>query len=241
MKRITALLLSLLLVTGCASEPPLLERELGTFDLKLGTAPPRSMAQGLVQPRQADAFHGGLDLSHASGLYVGHWSPSVGLADGRQLEVNSYLGYAQPAAGQQLGYEVGLMRYSFAQGAAWDRHELYGGLTLGSRRLGAALGSDAGRRDGTLLLDLGTLTPLAVGVRMQYASHALATPRQLDDGRRVSLYSDWSLNLSRPWLGLQLELSYSDSSLGGGECVAYKGQNPRCDGLFTLRAERRLF
>ncbi|MCQ4052144.1 hypothetical protein FK514_30880, partial [Klebsiella pneumoniae] len=92
---------------------------------------------------------------------VGQWSPSVGLVDGRQLEVNSYLGYVQQNDHDQLGYEIGLMRYSFPDLPEWDRHEYYGGLTLGDRRLGAALNSAAGRTDSTLYLDLGTVTPFA--------------------------------------------------------------------------------
>jgi len=241
MKRILPIITSLLLAAGCASEPQVLERELGTFDLKLGTEPARSMAQGLVQPSTGNAFHGGLDLTHASGLYVGQWSPSVGLVDGRQLEVNSYLGYAQQNDHDQLGYEIGLMRYSFPELPEWDRHEYYSGLTLGDRRLGAALNSAAGRTDRTLYLDLGTVTPFAVGVRVKYSSHALAAPHYLGGGDSVDLFSDWSLDLSRPWLGLQLNLSYSDSSLSGQACSAYSGQNPRCDGLLTFRAERQLF
>ena len=44
------------------------QRELGDFDLKLATTPSRSMAQGLVKPSTTGSFHGGLDLSHDSGL-----------------------------------------------------------------------------------------------------------------------------------------------------------------------------
>lgn len=230
-----------LLIAGCASPPPLLERDLGAFDLKLGTDAARSMAQGLVQPGASGAFHGGLDLSHASGLYVGQWTPSVGLSEGRQLEVNSYLGYLQQAESDQLGYEIGLMRYSFPETGEWGRLQYFGGVTLGQRSLGAALNSTPERTDSTLYLDLGRVTPFAVGVRMSYSSHALAQPRPLDGGGSIRLFNDWSLNLSRPWLGLQLDLSYSDSSLDQHECDAYSGRNPRCDGLLTLRAERRLF
>lgn len=240
MYRFTPLLTGLLLMTGCAGQPGTLERDLGAFDLRLGTEPARSMAQGLVQPGASGAFHGGLDLSHASGLYVGQWTPSVGLSEGRQLEVNSYLGYLQHAVDGQLGYELGLMRYSFPESDDWGRLQYYGGLTLGSRSLGAALNSTTERRDSTLYLDLGRVTPFGVGVRLSYSSHALATPHRFAGGS-VSLFSDWSLNLSRPWLGLQFDLSYSDSNLERTECGAYSGRNPRCDGLLTLRAERRLF
>ncbi|KIQ56576.1 TorF family putative porin, partial [Pseudomonas fluorescens] len=67
------------------------QRELGDFDLKLGTTPTRSMAQGLVTQSSTGSFHGGLDLSHDSGWYAGQWSPSAGLTS--DLEVDSYMGF----------------------------------------------------------------------------------------------------------------------------------------------------
>ena len=43
------------------AEAQIFQRELGDFDLKLGTTPTRSMAQGLVKPAAVGSFHGGLD------------------------------------------------------------------------------------------------------------------------------------------------------------------------------------
>lgn len=233
--------LCLVLLAGCASDTRVIERELGEFDLKMGTAPTRSMAQGLVAPTTAGAFHGGLDLSHASGWYVGQWSPSAGLSAERQLELNTYAGYAeQPAAGGP-GYELGLIRYSFPELQQWNRNEYYAGLTLDERRIGAALSDAPGRTDSTLYLDLGSVTPFAVGLRMKYATHALDSPRTLPGGERVRVFSDWSLNLSRPWLGIQLDLSYTDSNLRTRQCGVYSGINAECGEVVTFRAERPLF
>lgn len=67
-KILTALIIGL---SGCASQPEVVEREVGQFDLRLGTAPTRSMAQGLVSPTAGSTFRGGLDLTHSSGFYVG--------------------------------------------------------------------------------------------------------------------------------------------------------------------------
>ena len=235
------LALAMLLSAACVAESDVLEREVGDFDLKLGTAPTRSMAQGLVRPTTAGAFHGGLDLTHASGWYVGQWSPSVGLSEGSQLQVNSYLGLARQPFNASLGYELGLIRYSFPEVSGRDHNEYYAGLNLAGSRLGAALSNSLGRTDSTLFLDLGALKPFGVGLRMKYANHALDEPRYLADGGSVRVYNDWSLNLSRPWLGIQLDMSYTGSSLGGPQCGAYSGQNVRCDGLLMFRVERPLY
>lgn len=71
--RIPVVLLTFSLLACPASYGQVFQRELGDFDLKLGTTPSRSMAQGLVTPSSTGSFHGGLDLSHDSGWYVGQW------------------------------------------------------------------------------------------------------------------------------------------------------------------------
>jgi len=237
----TLLRLALLLVAGCATQTKVVERELGDFDLKLGSAPTRSMAHGLVQPTTAGVFHGGLDLSHASGWYVGQWSPSVGLGEGSQLEMNSYLGYARRPLDEAPGYELGVIHYSFPEIADRDRDEFYAGLNFAGTRLGAALSSKPRRTDSTLYLDFGSVTPFGVGLRGKYGTYALDRPRFFDDGSSVRVFNDWSLNLSRPWLGIQLDFSYTDSDLQGPECGAYSGQNAQCASLLMFRAERPLY
>lgn len=237
----TLLRLALLLVAGCATQTKVVERELGDFDLKLGSAPTRSMAHGLVQPTTAGVFHGGLDLSHASGWYVGQWSPSVGLGEGSQLEMNSYLGYARRPLDEAPGYELGVIHYSFPEIADRDRDEFYAGLNFAGTRLGAALSSKPRRTDSTLYLDFGSVTPFGVGLRLKYGTYALDRPRFFDDGSSVRVFNDWSLNLSRPWLGIQLDVSYTDSDLQGPECGAYSGQNAQCASLLMFRAERPLY
>ena len=88
-----------------------MERDLGQFDLKLATTPTRSMAQGLVTPSgSSDSFHGGLDLTHASGFYFGQWTPNMGLNSDSGMELDSYMGFKKPFD-NTLGYELGMIRY----------------------------------------------------------------------------------------------------------------------------------
>jgi len=224
---------------GCASQPQIVEREVGQFDLKLGTAPTRSMAQGLVSPTAGSTFRGGLDLAHTSGMYVGQWAPSMGLLQGT-LELNTYVGYAQQRFADTPGFELGVIRYSFPEMENWDRHQYYAGINLAGSRLGGALSSSPGRTDSTLLLELGSFRPFDLDVRLKYASHSMDSP-MYHVGGSVRVFDDWSLNLSRPLLGIHLDLSYTDSNLSGPECGVYNGQNAHCEGFFMLKAERALF
>lgn len=234
-----ALSLGALIVCQCASAQVMV-RELGDFSLKLGTSPTRSMAQGLVTQSGSGSFHGGLDLSHDSGFYFGQWSPNVGVTPDSSMEVDSYLGFKKPFD-QTLGYELGMIRYSYPDTSQIDTHEFYAGLRILDSRVGAAFSNDIGRRDSTLIVDLGGIEQLGLGVRMQYANHQYDTPQQIADGSMVTSFNDWSLNLSRPWLGIDMNLIYSGSSLTGTDCSAYSGHNPNCEGTFTLKAVRSFF
>jgi uncharacterized protein (TIGR02001 family) len=215
------------------------QRELGDFDLKLGTTASRSMAQGLVKPSSSGSFHGGLDLTHDSGFYVGQWAPSMGLSPGKNLEVDSYVGFKQPFD-QTLGYEVGMIHYSYPKVDTLDSQELFGGLTLLGSRFGAAVSNDPDKLNRTLFANLSGNQPFGIGISMKYTPHQLYTPVSVDDGY-IGSFTDWSVQLSRPFMGIDLDLIYSDSSLSGNNCSAYSGHNSQCDGLVTLKAEHTFY
>jgi uncharacterized protein (TIGR02001 family) len=61
------------------------------------------------------------------------------------------------------------------------------------------------------------------------------------DGGYVGSFTDWSVQLSRPFMGIDLDLIYSDSNLSGSDCSAYSGHNSQCDGLVTLKAEHSFY
>ncbi|EJM18973.1 hypothetical protein PMI22_03072 [Pseudomonas sp. GM21] len=215
------------------------QRELGDFDLKLGTTASRSMAQGLVKPSSSGSFHGGLDLTHDSGFYVGQWAPSMGLSPGKNLEVDSYVGFKQPFD-QTLGYEVGMIHYSYPKVDTLDSQELFGGLTLLGSRFGAAVSNDPDKLNRTLFANLSGNQPFGIGISMKYTTHQFYTPVSVDDGY-IGSFTDWSVQLSRPFMGIDLDLIYSDSSLSGNNCSAYSGHNSQCDGLVTLKAEHTFY
>ncbi|MBA1232554.1 hypothetical protein G7013_23170 [Pseudomonas viridiflava] len=238
--RLHALTFSALLISQYASAQ-IMERDLGDFDLKLATTPTRSMAQGLVTPSGGSgSFHGGMDLTHDSGFYFGQWAPNMGFTPDSALEVDSYMGFKKPFD-NTLGYELGMIRYSYPDTSQIDSHEFYAGLRMLDSRVGAAFSNDVGSRDSTVFIDLGAIERLGIGVRMQYANHQFDTPQTSDSGGQISGFNDWSLNLSRPWLGIDMNLIYSGSSLSGGDCSVYSGHNTRCDGTFTLKAVRSFF
>ncbi|MFV3324970.1 TorF family putative porin [Pseudomonas sp. NY15372] len=217
-----------------------IQRELGDFDFKLGTTASRTMAQGLISPSAVGAFHGGLDLSHPSGWYVGQYAPSVGLSPTSTLRLDSYLGYKR-RFDDSLGLEAGLIHYSQPNLADSDSYALYGGVSVFGSRFGGALRDNPGNRTGTLFADFGQLPLFDVGLTVKLAHHRLGTPFTIGDGSHVDTFNDWSLELSRPWLGIDLNLIYSNSDLRGGGCDAYAGINSYCESMVTLKAQRSFF
>lgn len=217
------------------------ERELGDFDLKLGTSPVRSMAQGLVKPDSSSNLHGGLDLTHDSGLYFGQWAPTVGSTPDSHLEVDSYAGYKHPFSTLMgMGLELGTIRYSYPDQRGLDTQEYYAGLKILDTRFGAAFSNDPDKRNSTLFANLGEL-PLGIGVTVKYTNHLLNVPVLVESGELIGAFNDWTLSLTRPMFGVDLGLSYSDSNLSGQECAAYSGHNDYCEGALTLTAVSSLF
>ena len=91
-----------------------------------------------------------------------------------------------------------------------------------------------------LFADLGGNQPFGIGISMKYTTHQLNTPVAVDGGY-VSSFVDWSVKLSRPFMGVDLDLIYSNSNLSGSDCSAYSGHNSQCDGLVTLKAARAFY
>lgn len=237
---------SLVLAAGLLAMPiaygQVAERDLGDFDLKIGTTPSRSMAAGLVQPATVGTLHGGLDVSHDSGFYAGQWSPSVGLTPDSELEIDSYAGFKHPFdKNLGLGYEAGIIHYSYPQLANTDSHEFYAGLKVLDTRFGAAYNQAVDSRNSTLFASLRGLPVVDVDMSFKVTNHQLNAPYALGSGGQVATFNDWSLQLSKPWKGVNLDFIYTDSNLRGEDCAAYSGHNPECEGVFTVQAVRAFF
>jgi len=119
--------------------------------------------RGVTQSDDQAALSGGLDLSHASGLYAGAWSSSL---DGGQYELDLYAGYAAAANG--LAYDLGVIHYRYPVGdAALDFEELYLEVGMGPFTAGLAWTfhlEDEARDEGDLYTHIGGELPLRAGL-----------------------------------------------------------------------------
>ena len=62
--------------------------------------------RGISQTNKKPAFQGGIDISHASGLYVGNWNSNVDSAffNGANIEMDFYGGYKLPLGDYSLDF-----------------------------------------------------------------------------------------------------------------------------------------
>jgi uncharacterized protein (TIGR02001 family) len=133
-----------------------------------------------------------------------------------------------------------MIHYSYPTVETLDSQEFFGGLTLLGSRFGAAFSNDPDKQNSTVFADLSGNQPFGIGVSMKYTTHQLNAPVSVEGGY-VGSFTDWSVTLSRPFMGIDLDLIYSDSSLSGSDCSAYSGHNSQCDGLVTLKAQHAFY
>lgn len=81
------------------------------------------------------AIQGGLDYTHASGVYVGSWNASVDWLAGNSIESDLYAGYRFKAAPFDL--DVGAITYLYPGNSAGNTTELYAGVGWSSEAVGA--------------------------------------------------------------------------------------------------------
>lgn len=80
--------------------------------------------RGITQTGGAAAVQGGLDYSHASGLYAGTWISDVSFAPST-FETDLYAGYAGKVG--DVGFDVGVLQYYYRGNNALSTTEFYAG------------------------------------------------------------------------------------------------------------------
>ena len=80
--------------------------------------------RGITQTGGGASVQGGLDYSHASGLYAGTWISNLN-GGTASYETDFYGGYAGKAAG--FGYDVGVIEYYYRGATSLNTTEFYAG------------------------------------------------------------------------------------------------------------------
>ena len=194
--------------------------------------------RGIGQTNGDPAVQAGLDYTHASGVYAGTWWTNVSwLSDAsdevsNSLETDVYAGYRGSFG--DFGYDVGVLRYlypgSFPRGfTSPHTTELYvaGSWRMFTLKYSHAMTNLFGFDDseGAGYLELNGAFELGAGLglvahvghqRIPSGSVGGVEIRSRDD----CSYTDWSLGLTKEFVGLDWKLSWIDTNAdgGAGEC-----------------------
>lgn len=85
--------------------------------------------RGITQSTQDPAIQGSIDFAADSGWYVGAWGSNVDFGDTDvDLEVDFYTGFSGSSEAG-LGYDAGIVYYSYPDDSSLDYLEIYGSLS----------------------------------------------------------------------------------------------------------------
>lgn len=187
--------------------------------------------RGVSQTDNQMAIQGGFDYGHDSGIYIGTWASNVDSSffdNGRdpQIELDLYAGYSG-SFGENLGYDVGFIRYEYPSADSVDTNEWYASGSYSTGGLGdfslsvnyspklqfilsdqSALYYKAGYDTTLPWYDIGFSAH--VGYSTGDAFDVGATGVAKGDAGFSDSYTDWSIGVSKTVYGVDLGLTYTD-------------------------------
>ena len=176
--------------------------------------------RGISQTNKKPAFQGGLDISHASGFYVGNWNSNIDSAfyNGSNLEMDFYGGYKKSVG--DLGFDVGLLQYYYpgaktGGGEKYDTLEGYIGASWKwlSAKYSYTFSDYFGlvNSDGSGYLDLAFTMEVAPKLNL-VAHYGMQTVKNYDPLD----YNDWKLGVTYDLAGWILGAAYVDTDADKG-------------------------
>ena len=191
--------------------------------------------RGISQTDNQLAIQGGFDYAWDNGFYVGTWASNVdpdffnGDDNGQdpQTEVDLYGGYSGEYNG--VGYDFGYLRYEYPGFGLADTNEIYvsasymgfGFSVNYSDELAFLPSSEsawyvAASYDYELPNEVG----LSFHVGQSFGdafdvSAAQSTPKKFG---LTDAYTDWSIGISKSWMGADYALTYTDVNIDKDDC-----------------------
>jgi uncharacterized protein (TIGR02001 family) len=194
--------------------------------------------RGISQTNRNPAIQGGFDydlpLNDLLGLYLGIWGSNVDFGDGDDSTVElDYYGGFKGTVAEIWGWDLGYIYYDYPSESFNDYWELYGLgsvdiMAIATLNAGIWYSNDFFANSGNAWYyeggaDFNLPWELTLGTHIGWQDF---------DEKGLKDYKDWKFSLSRPLLGFDLELAYTDTDLNKRDCG---GQN-LCDDrvIFTV-------
>ena len=193
--------------------------------------------RGVSQTDSGPAISGGFDWAYDTGwnglsLYVGTWGSNIdpqffGGDSKPSMELDGYLGLSGSMG--EIGYDVGWLRYFYPGGGFNDTTEWHiggswkwFGATYYYSKDWFGTDDDSSRIEGKFDYDL----PYEI-------AFSATVGKNFGDGTKDivgSDYTDWSLGVSKSYLGVDWGLTYTDTNIDKTDC----GDDSLCDTHYVV-------
>ncbi|TBU94605.1 hypothetical protein DNJ95_17145 [Stutzerimonas kirkiae] len=219
----------------------------GTFDVSMtATLATDYIWRGQSQTAGAGAIQGSLDIAHESGLYIGTWASNVDSewTGGSSVEIDYYVGYAGSIT-DDIGYDLSWNTYTYPKASDLTSKEVIASLNGYGFTVGTKYAYDP---NSALYTWIGYdyELPQGFGLHLAYGrTDTKDTLAVVEDNSGVviyqdtkSKYDDWSVGVSKNFIGLDFLLAYTDTDIKSGTCEAWYGDKDYCDTNVTLSVSK---
>jgi uncharacterized protein (TIGR02001 family) len=164
--------------------------------------------RGISQNDESETLQLGMNYSLESGVYIGAWASEVdyGVGSNATWELDLMAGYAWGDAVDSIGYDVGVVYYTYPSSSTEDDvYEIYGGITRGmfSGKVWVAPDIDS---DMAIYTEANAAIPVAgftIGLHAGYS---------FGDAWEDAEHLDYSVGVSKGLGPLDLNLKYVNSN-----------------------------
>ncbi|WP_454255822.1 TorF family putative porin [Pseudomonas sp. Marseille-Q8238] len=226
---------STLAFSGLAVSEPF-KSPIGEFDVSMtATLASDYIWRGQSQTAGHGAIQGSLDVAHESGLYAGIWASNVddlafpGNKSGADIEVDYYIGYGHSFT-DDISADISLAKYTYPEANGWNGYEVIPTISAYGFTLGYKYGVETGVHPSYTWVAYEYELPYEIGIS---ASYGLT-----DQKAGGKDYNDWSVGLSKTFVGLGFSLTYTDTNISGETCEATYGDSDYCDSNVTLAVSK---
>ena len=196
--------------------------------------------RGISQTDNKPAVQGGFDFNHKSGFYAGVWASNVdfGSADDAKVEMDLYTGYSGTFL-EHASWNANVLYYLYPPNSSDNYQELIGtlGYDFGFVALNAGLAYSPdffnGSGDG-FYYSLGATVPLPVDFKLGL----LVGHQVIEKNSRFGTpdYTNYSVGVSREFVGVNFELSYQDTDIRKSECF---GGTDLCESRVVFKVSKK--
>lgn len=194
--------------------------------------------RGISYTQRKPAAQATLMLAHSSGFYTGVFASSVDINGLDTRMENDVFGGYQLKITEDVGLDLGVIRYTYPKGSVLNATETYGVLSAYGFKFGSYWSNDYYDNQAFSYNYIGYATkslPYEVGLDLRLGVVDYKDPMFFSaDGSSRDSYREWEVKLTKNWVGLDWSASYIETNLSKDECFSNVGDKESCSARLLL-------